>query len=246
MSSENHIPGIHNWCDRWCEKCAFIRRCAVGAMELEMLKDDGDPEAFLEQMFENMEKTGGMMEEFMEEEGIDFEEHDPEFDAKFEAAQNLEKIIRDTHPLTNMANKYAEEGRIWLESEDIKQFEERIPNQKIPDLEELGMNMSYKECMEIIHYYLFFIAVKSERMIAEAEDDFWDEVPVYERSFNGTAKITLIAVERSLMAWLDLMQIMTDHKECIMANMANLTKLKKLIEAHFPDAHKFKRPGFDD
>src|SRR2546423_12378923 len=37
------IPGIYNYCDRWCERCPFSNRCLNFAMEKE--KDDGDPEA---------------------------------------------------------------------------------------------------------------------------------------------------------------------------------------------------------
>ena len=29
----NFISGIHNYCDRWCERCQFTSRCAVYAIE---------------------------------------------------------------------------------------------------------------------------------------------------------------------------------------------------------------------
>ena len=29
------IPGIFNYCDRWCERCAFTARCRTFAMEQE-------------------------------------------------------------------------------------------------------------------------------------------------------------------------------------------------------------------
>ena len=28
-SNSNAIPGIHNYCDRWCERCSFTSRCNV-------------------------------------------------------------------------------------------------------------------------------------------------------------------------------------------------------------------------
>ena len=28
------IPGIYNYCDRWCERCAFTARCMNFAMGL--------------------------------------------------------------------------------------------------------------------------------------------------------------------------------------------------------------------
>ncbi len=30
---ENFIPGIYNYCDRWCERCPFTDRCMNYAME---------------------------------------------------------------------------------------------------------------------------------------------------------------------------------------------------------------------
>jgi len=29
------ITGIHNYCDRWCERCAFVSHCSVGIAEFE-------------------------------------------------------------------------------------------------------------------------------------------------------------------------------------------------------------------
>jgi len=32
---ENFIPGIYNYCDRWCERCLYTDRCRVFVMEKE-------------------------------------------------------------------------------------------------------------------------------------------------------------------------------------------------------------------
>jgi len=44
------LPGIHNYCDRWCERCPLTKRCAVFAMEQAESTDpstyDPDNEAF--------------------------------------------------------------------------------------------------------------------------------------------------------------------------------------------------------
>lgn len=29
MNESKFIPGIHNYCDRWCERCYFTSRCRV-------------------------------------------------------------------------------------------------------------------------------------------------------------------------------------------------------------------------
>ena len=40
MDDPRLISGIYNYCDRWCERCAFVERCAVGIEELERWKRD--------------------------------------------------------------------------------------------------------------------------------------------------------------------------------------------------------------
>ena len=31
----NTIPGIYNYCDYWCERCAFTQRCGTYLMKIE-------------------------------------------------------------------------------------------------------------------------------------------------------------------------------------------------------------------
>lgn len=50
MDESGYIPGIFNYCDRWCERCAFTLRCRTYAMENSMrrsrgMKDDDEDEA---------------------------------------------------------------------------------------------------------------------------------------------------------------------------------------------------------
>ena len=39
---QNFISGIHNYCDRWCERCEFTARCRVFAAEQEMSEEEKD------------------------------------------------------------------------------------------------------------------------------------------------------------------------------------------------------------
>ena len=34
MDNPDWIPGIYNYCDRWCERCAFTGKCRSFAMEI--------------------------------------------------------------------------------------------------------------------------------------------------------------------------------------------------------------------
>lgn len=41
-ANPEHIPGVYNYCDRWCERCPLTRRCLNFAMEQEQLREDFD------------------------------------------------------------------------------------------------------------------------------------------------------------------------------------------------------------
>ncbi|HRF40385.1 MAG TPA: hypothetical protein PK198_16450, partial [Saprospiraceae bacterium] len=66
--------------------------------------------------------------------------------------------------------------------------------------------------------------------IADANDyDF--ELPPSERSHNGTAKIALISVERSLNAWALLMDMMPGEEDAILSILAMLQRLQRMLQA---------------
>ena len=41
----NHIPGIYNYCDRWCERCSFTSRCLNYKMSEEKFSDPESQDA---------------------------------------------------------------------------------------------------------------------------------------------------------------------------------------------------------
>ena len=45
MPSKRFIPGIYNYCDYWCERCAFTRRCRNYQMGEELKRADRDENA---------------------------------------------------------------------------------------------------------------------------------------------------------------------------------------------------------
>ena len=68
----------------------------------------------------------------------------------------------------------------------------------------------------------------------------------FPKDSDGSAKIALIAIDRSIEAWIKLLQLLPDHEDAIIPLLAALQKIKKSGEAEFPDARKFVRPGFDE
>lgn len=253
MANSNMISGIHNWCDRWCERCPFVSRCAVGAADAALPSEakDMNNEAFWKALSDSFAKAFEMLDKVAKEQGIDidsFSEEELEESKREweEASERAEK-----HPICRLGMDYINAGRQWLESDAVKHKleaalrEVEMGIRSIADGESEGLQM--RECLEVIQWYLHFIYVKSHRAVTEiAEEDEYDlELPPSKRSYNGTAKIALISIERSINAWALLMGMMPDEEDAIIGILAMLQRLQRMIEAEFPDARTFIRPGFD-
>jgi len=81
MAKDHLISGIFNYCDRWCERCSFIDRCAQGVMEQKRWAKgkDWEPEDFFEELKKIFPFTENKMSEWMEENDIDPEEFEENY-----------------------------------------------------------------------------------------------------------------------------------------------------------------------
>jgi hypothetical protein len=105
-----------------------------------------------------------------------------------------------------------------------------------------------EEMLSIIYWYQFFITAKVQRgfhgiLDFDGKEDE-EELNDSQSDANGSIKIALIAVERSIMAWTNLM---TDENAQTIAPYISLLKtIKQKAETKFPNAQDFVRPGFDE
>ena len=79
-ANPDFISGIHNYCDRWCERCAFTSRCLLYATEKADPELD-DPEVrdlnnakFWRKMEMTFRETRAMIDEWAAEAGVDLQE----------------------------------------------------------------------------------------------------------------------------------------------------------------------------
>jgi hypothetical protein len=100
--------------------------------------------------------------------------------------------------------------------------------------------------VEIIHWYQHFIYVKLMRAVrgtlGNAEEE-WEDFP---KDSDGSAKVALIAIDRSMAAWGHMHQFFPSHQDQIMAIIVHLERLRNRTETIFPEARHFVRPGFDE
>lgn len=245
------IPGIYNYCDQWCQRCGFTSRCLSFAARRDEFPDgvtpDIDSEAFWESFTETMSSSLELLRKMAVEDGIDLEEIDyDEIDAERE---ELERTV-DEHPLTKAAEGYAWGVKDWFDH-NAAAFEQKgeelemFVRLNIGSADVSGQMERIGEAVEVIQWYQFFILDKVVRALYGRFHPFAPEVDESPHDADGSAKICLIAIERSIGAWAVLLrafpQLQTENLELL----AQLERLGKSVELQFPKARAFQRPGFD-
>lgn len=270
----NFISGIHNYCDRWCERCQFTSKCAVYAME-QADSDIDDSQArditnekFWRKMHERFQLTAELISDWAAKNGVDLNSIDCEA-AIAEHDREMEEAKQDE--LTQAAHAYADSVDDWFKDESIR--ESAIYDDTTGASESAPDDITVADAVDVIRWYQIFIAVKTFRAISgsssfagqEVEDEalsfdcFSDEAEADEdvdydavlmRSAkidsHGSAKVALVAIARSTAAWRSLQISLPEKSDTIQPLLVSLDQLRRSLEARFPRAHEFIRPGFDE
>lgn len=245
------ISGIHNYCDRWCERCYLSSRCAVFLTENREGRDskakDMSNKEFWDELSNMFALTFEMLKEIADEQGMDLDAI-PSQDIEINQQQLYEEI--DRHPAAKMAQQYFDSVFKWLkENESLieEKFEEEKKLLKLAGTnDKAGDNMlKLKDLIEIVRWYFSIIIVKTKRSLSGLLEDA-EEMFGAQSDMNGSAKVVLIAIEKSIFAWNGLLKLLPQSEDEIYAHLVLLSRLKKIIEQSFPQANQFVRPGFDE
>ena len=226
--NEGNIAGIYNYCDRWCERCAFTSKCLNYASSKDAPEDGPELWDYLETVFK---ATMLMLEEMMEEMGIDPEEI-KNMEPPEEPDPKAHPLYQNVHELSFSIHKWMEQNKPWTTYEEESEV--------IPDNEK---RRRFKDALEVIYFYNFFITAKIYRALIPRDDYELDEI---QTDSNGSAKIALIAIDRLIAGWSVAMENMMEHEDEILKFLLDLADIRKQTERYFPMARKFVRPGFDD
>jgi len=196
------IPGIYNYCDRWCERCEFTQQCANFVISEDQFPDDEDLDInnkhFWEKLSNIFQVTMEMVMETAKEQGINLDKIDYETIEKAEKqidekATNLESSL--------MSKVYIGLVKNWFESsEDI--FNEKL--EELQKIEELGLPDStpvreaddLKEIVEVIRWYQYQIHMKIIRASKGKLEDDNETEDEYPKDSDGSAKVALIGIDR--------------------------------------------------
>jgi hypothetical protein len=240
------IPGIYNYCDRWCDRCPLTNRCFNYALELQQSSpaDDRDSanEAFWKKFETTLRETAELVVSVAKEQGIDL--------AQVEApvAGRKRPSAARPHPLVRAAKRYVNLVDQWFETQTAA-----VQAKGAELLQQLKLGVAEPEreaalifdTVEIIRWYQPFIYVKLRRAL-DRPDKGAQPPQEPQSDANGSVKAALIAMDRSLAAWVELGRHFSERLDDMLPLLAHLDRLRRGTEAAFPAARQFVRPGFDE
>lgn len=228
--ANDFISGIFNYCDRWCERCPLTTRCRVYAMEQEYADettDAGQP-AFARNLQNIFAETKEMLREAAAEKGINIDALDLR-----EAGEAVERKRRriQQQDLLKLAEKYTKQASAYLQAQDLSNSE--------------TIELVRLEMWQIIGWYHFFIWAKINRGLHAEDESFDADARAEIGCGDGSIKVALIAIDRSINAWKILLESAAEQRE-IQPMIRLLDALRRECEGKFPNARSFIRPGFDE
>jgi hypothetical protein len=247
--SDQFISGIYNYCDRWCERCTLRNKCFSFAMDPDLRTEDSprndvNNEAFWEDIRENFQLAFEMLQEGAEKWGIDL---NAEPDASVMERERRREEIVENDPLLKEAMNYAKAVDEWMKQRnelfaDKANAMEREVEMDLPGHDPLPDVISLHEAVEVIRWYQYFLYPKISRaMMGLLDDD--NEYRMHD--VNGSAKIALIAIERSIGAWQTLGALL-EQSDKVLDLQIQLSRIRAELEKRVPGAMSFRRPGFDE
>lgn len=246
------IPGIYNYCNRWCERCIFTARCLQFQMEKEeerfqepsrSLEENA---AFLEQTASALSLARELIQDFAEHEGIDLDALDLEEEM---AEQEKNREAARNHHCSRAALDYVKKvGQWFASSEELWQVKEaelnsasvivstdRNPGREADEI---------KDAAEVIRWHQHLIAAKIMRaLMAMHHSQDFEDMPA---DYDGSAKVALVAMDHSMAAWMTLLEYFPEKQKESLELLTQLRQMQSAVERMFPKARSFIRPGFDE
>ncbi|TXB61385.1 hypothetical protein [Phaeodactylibacter luteus] len=229
FAKENLIPGIFNYCDRWCERCRLADRCSIYAEEQSLTDEEKDMSnaAFWQRLGDSIKEAHQMLEAYLKEAGL---EDLPEVEPVKPSAQ--------VQALNEQARAYTTATLRWIREEA-----------PLPEgLAGTGERVqAISEGRSVIAWYATMVSAKIFRALRG-----FDYIKArggtvaVDSSANGSAKVALLCIDRSLGGWHLIQQYQPWSTDEIIDFQVHLSRLRQGLLSFFPQADAFVRPGFDE
>jgi hypothetical protein len=230
------IDGIYNYCDRWCERCPFTSRCLVYASEADeevcQKEQDVANAAFWRELDSVLQDTLLLIPEWATASGFDLT-------SLKDTSRKRKRQQVDNHPLVLTAKKYANSASDWFRQVDLQQTSDNPSPQP---------NEQLNTSRDVIQWYQYQIAIKTMRALSGRTEEFDQDTETSDspKDSDGSAKVALIGIDRSLAAWRLMQLAAPESATSIITLILQLARLRNRTESEFPDARNYIRPGFDE
>jgi hypothetical protein len=244
------IPGIYHYCDRWCERCAFTLRCSNHAIGERVFAAPESRDPGNEQFWRNLARlfraTARKVREAAARSGVDLA-------AAAAAGRDSERVWDDArgHECARGARRYAESVDAWFRAAEASFVEHE---RELAARERLGLPLGaaraehgrVEEAVQVLRWYQHQIPAKLVRAVAGLVDPYASPPGDLPSDSDGSAKVALVAMDRSIEAWRQLRALVPEQADSILDLLLQLDRLRRRTEAVFPLARVFVRPGFDE
>ena len=233
--SSDRIDFISSYCDRWCERCAYTARCSTyasagaAAMCGDLVEGfevavgaprpvDGEPAG----------RKGGPLAEELWNVRMSRDERD-----EFDRREGERRARLADEPIAIVAMAYTMLADRWLSEHH--------------DALRAAADPVLAEALDLVSHDSVFVSAKLHRAFdgrdRHRHDEDRDDDAV-QNDWNGSAKVALISLQRSEIAWRAIVEATKDEAAAILADAA--LDLRRLAQDEFPGAMSFIRPGFDE
>lgn len=245
------ISGIYNFCDTWCERCLFTSRCRSFQLQSEagLAKPMVNGDNIVQQLTDALNLTKKYLENLKQANGLSGTDVPTSEQTSAMEAEAARREVTRRHPVTVLANDYLQQTGVWLKEE--ANLLEQAGHQQLRAVE-LGLRTQeeampilneLKDAWEMIRWYRTLIPIKTQsalRLLTEPTAD--DKLTAYHL---GKAKLVLVSIDQSLLAWQTMLRHYPEKMDELLDLLSLLSRLRRELEALFPEARAFKRPGLD-
>ena len=216
------IPLLHNYCDNRCADCRLTRRCLLLAAHARAAcrssSDDGAPVS-------PQEHAPAVARAILDA-AVPGTEAIAALGMKLADPDAPPDSVALGHPLEFLARHYARQAGSYLGS-----LQGRIAEGWPPD----------SPC-EVVAWFHGLIAAKIYRALVSEHGAAGSPQLLFDAL--GSAKLVLVAIDRSVSAWQAIAQLDTDARVSGLIEL--LGALRTAVEIRFPAAEAFVRPGLDE
>lgn len=224
---DGFIVGIYNYCDSWCDRCAFTSRCRVFADTCER---DATRDPNLEVVATAPEHPSDIappqpawLRELLEE--IDAATRAPRRNDG--RARRELRVVPERDAIDRRAEDYSRRARAWLNERDSV------------------ASRDTNDPRDVLGWFHMLIHVKAMRALQGLAEDDPSERD-WPPDHDGAAKVALIGIDRSQTAWLDLVEVGLASPSDVAPFLQDLVWLRTALERTFPRARSFVRAAFDE